>query len=85
MTLRLSISAATLTVIAVTASVAARQPTKPDAKEMATVQRIRDRIAEREKKTASTAAAAYKVTIPNTTVSYGMAPIPAMARARLFA
>jgi formylglycine-generating enzyme required for sulfatase activity len=48
-----------------------------DPKEMAAVERIRARIDERAKKTAGVAAAAYKVTIPNTTVSYGMAPVPA--------
>jgi formylglycine-generating enzyme required for sulfatase activity len=46
----------------------------PDPKELAAVERIRARIEEQGKKTA--AAAAYTVTIPNTTVSYGMAPIP---------
>ena len=53
------------------------QAAKPDAKEMAAVERIRARIEERSKKTAADKPAAYKVTIPNTTVSYGMAPIPA--------
>jgi formylglycine-generating enzyme required for sulfatase activity len=50
--------------------------TKVDAKEMAAVQRIRARIQERAAKNAG-AAAAYKVTIPNTTVVYDMAPVPA--------
>ena len=53
------------------------QAAKPDAKEMAAVERIRARIEERSKKTAADKPAAYKVTIPDTTVSYGMAPIPA--------
>ena len=53
------------------------QAAKPDAKELAAVERIRARIEERSKKTAADKPAAYKVTIPNTTVSYGMAPIPA--------
>jgi formylglycine-generating enzyme required for sulfatase activity len=48
-----------------------------DAKEMAAVQRIRTLIEERATKTAGGKAAAYKVTIPNTAVSYGMAPVPA--------
>ena len=48
-----------------------------DPKEMAAVQRIRTRIEERATKTAAGPAAAYKVTIPNTTVEYGMAPVPA--------
>jgi formylglycine-generating enzyme required for sulfatase activity len=49
----------------------------PDPKELAAVQRIRARIEEQAKKTAASKPAAYKVTIPNTTVSYGMAPVPA--------
>jgi formylglycine-generating enzyme required for sulfatase activity len=48
-----------------------------DPKELAAVERIRTRIEERSKKAAAGKAEAYKVTIPNTTVSYGMAPIPA--------
>jgi formylglycine-generating enzyme required for sulfatase activity len=46
-------------------------------KEMAAVERIRTRIEEQAKKTAGAPSAAYKVTIPNTTVGYGMAPVPA--------
>src|SRR5688500_19502006 len=49
----------------------------PDPKELAAVERIRARIEEQGKKTAAATPAAYKVTIPNTTFSYGMAPIPA--------
>ena len=48
-----------------------------DAKEMAAVQRIRTLIEERGKKTASAQSAAYTVTIPNTTVTYGMARVAA--------
>jgi len=48
-----------------------------DPKELAAVQRIRTRIEERAKKTPSAQPAPYKVTIPNTTVTYGMAPVPA--------
>jgi formylglycine-generating enzyme required for sulfatase activity len=55
-----------------------RQADKPpDPEQLAVVQKIRARIEERSKKAASGRAAAYKVTIPNTTFSYGMAPIPA--------
>jgi formylglycine-generating enzyme required for sulfatase activity len=55
-----------------------RQADKPlDPEQLAVVQKIRARIEERSKKAASGQAAAYKVTIPNTTFSYGMAPIPA--------
>jgi formylglycine-generating enzyme required for sulfatase activity len=55
-----------------------RQAEKPiDAKELAAVQQIRTRIEEHLKKAAGAPAAAYKVTIPNTTVIYGMAPVPA--------
>jgi formylglycine-generating enzyme required for sulfatase activity len=53
------------------------QAAKPDAKELAAVEKIRARIEEQSKKTAAGKAAAYTVTIPNTTVSYAMAPIPA--------
>ena len=53
------------------------QGEKPlDPKELAVVQKIRARI-EAQADKATGAAAAYKVTIPNTTVTYGMAPIPA--------
>jgi formylglycine-generating enzyme required for sulfatase activity len=48
----------------------------PDPKELAAVERIRGRIAERAGKSGG-AAAAYKVTIPNTTVAYTMVPVPA--------
>ena len=48
-----------------------------DPKEMAAVQRIRALIEERGKKTASAPSAAYTVTIPNTTVTYGMARVAA--------
>ena len=56
-----------------------RQAEKPlDPKELAAVQKIRARIEEQAGKDAPAAAsAAYKVTIPNTTVTYGMAPVPA--------
>src|SRR5215213_2878220 len=61
-----------------TAPAFTRQAEKPlDPKELAVVQQIRTRIEERSKKAAGAAAAAYKVTIPNTTVTYGMAPVPA--------
>ena len=48
-----------------------------DAKEMAAVGRIRALIEEHGKKTASAPSAAYTVTIPNTTVTYGMARVAA--------
>ncbi len=55
-----------------------RQSEKPpDPKELAVVQKIRARIEEQAKKAAAGPPAAYKVTIPNTTFSYGMAPVPA--------
>ena len=54
------------------------QADKPvDPKELAVVQKIRARIEEQGRKAAAGAPAAYKVTIPNTTVTYGMAPVPA--------
>ena len=61
-----------------TAPVFVRQAEKPpDPKELAAVQKIRARIEEQARKAAAGPPAAYKVTIPNTTVSYGMAPVPA--------
>ena len=55
-----------------------RQAEKPpDPKELAAVQKVRARIEEQARKAAGGPAAAYKVTIPNTTVTYGMAPVPA--------
>jgi formylglycine-generating enzyme required for sulfatase activity len=60
------------------ASVMGRQAATPaDPKEMAAVERIRARIEERAAKSAGAAPAAYTVTIPNTTFTFGMAPIPA--------
>jgi formylglycine-generating enzyme required for sulfatase activity len=61
------------------ASLAARQADKTiKPAEMAAVQQIRARIEERAKKQpAAVQAAAYTVTIPNTTVTYSMAPVPA--------
>src|ERR1051326_751756 len=54
--------------------VAVGYPQTPD--ERANVRRIHDRIQQRAKKTAGKAEP-YKVTIPNTTISYSMVPIPA--------
>ena len=70
--------AVALVAVAESASVHTRQAAPPvDQKELAAVNRIRARIEEQSKKNARAASAAYKVTIPNTTVAYGMAPIPA--------
>ena len=46
-------------------------------RQLAAVQRIRMRIEERASKTTRGVPAAYKITIPNTTVTYTMAPVPA--------
>jgi formylglycine-generating enzyme required for sulfatase activity len=56
---------------------AGQAATALDQKEMDAVQRIRARIEEQQKRAAAATPSAYKVTIPNTTVTYGMAPIPA--------
>jgi formylglycine-generating enzyme required for sulfatase activity len=48
----------------------------PDPKELVAIQRIRAHIEEQARKASSGPPAVYKVTIPNTTVSYTMAPIP---------
>jgi len=52
------------------------QPTAVDPKEMAAIEKIRARIDEQSKTPRS---GSYTVTIPNTTVSYTMAPVPAGA------
>ena len=57
--------------------ISSSQTDKPDPKELAAVQQIRARIEERALKAAKTPAAAYDVTIPNTTVKYRMVPVPA--------
>jgi formylglycine-generating enzyme required for sulfatase activity len=59
------------------APAATRQAAKADSKEMAAVERIRARIEDQLKKTAAGSRAAYTVTIPNTTVTYNMVPVPA--------
>jgi formylglycine-generating enzyme required for sulfatase activity len=67
-----------LAAVAGTATLLGRQTgAKPDPAEMAAVQQIRTRIEAQATKKAGAAAAPYTVTIPNTTFSYGMAPIPA--------
>ena len=67
-----------LAAIAQAAPSLSSQPAKaPDPKELAAVEKIRARIEEQSKKSTASKPAAYKVIIPNTTVSYGMAPIPA--------
>ncbi len=81
MTLRLAtVFAIVLGAAAYAAPLLEQADTPVDPKEMAAVERIRARIeenAENAKKTAGAPPAAYTVTIPNTTVSYGMAPVPA--------
>jgi formylglycine-generating enzyme required for sulfatase activity len=54
-----------------------RQAPAIDAAEMAVVKEIRARIEERSKTNPARPGAAYTVTIPNTTVTYAMAPIAA--------
>lgn len=68
--------AAALVAVAATATVLTQAPAV-DPAEMAVVEQIRARIEARLKDTAGQPATAYTVTIPNTTFSYGMAPIPA--------
>ncbi len=50
---------------------------KIDAKEMAAVEKIRARIADRAKSQSSAGAAVYEVTIPNTVVKFSMMPVAA--------
>ena len=79
MTLRLPfVFVMALVAMAETAPVFTRQTAAaPNAKEMAAVVRIRTGIEDRATKTATAAPAVYTVTIPNTTVTYTMAPVPA--------
>lgn len=79
MTLRLSVVlAVALVAMAETAPLVINQADKPpDPAQLAEVGRIRMRIEERIKTAGSAPPAAYKVTIPNTTVAYDMAPVPA--------
>jgi formylglycine-generating enzyme required for sulfatase activity len=89
MHIRLSIVAATaLVAVAAAAPLSSRQAAGTvaqketpaaavDAKEMAAVQRVRARIEERARKSSSAKPSPYTVTIPNTTTSYSMAPVPA--------
>ena len=56
--------------------VAAQTDKPPDPKELAVVQGIRARIEEHTRKAAAGKAAPYSVTIPETTVSYSMVPVP---------
>jgi formylglycine-generating enzyme required for sulfatase activity len=73
-----AILAVAFVAMADTAALFPRQADKPiDPKEMAAVQRIRTQIEERASKIASAPPAVYTVTIPNTTVTYVMAPVPA--------
>jgi formylglycine-generating enzyme required for sulfatase activity len=76
---KLSLSAALAAVLAAAPPAAppAWQAEPVDKKEMASVVAVRARIEAEGKKAGAKPAAAYKVTIPNTTVTYGMAPIPA--------
>jgi len=53
----------------------AAQPTALDPKEMGVVEKIRARIEEQSKKTPRSGS--YTVTVPNTVVTYTMAPVPA--------
>jgi formylglycine-generating enzyme required for sulfatase activity len=78
MTLRvLTLVATALLAVAASSPVHTRQAAPLDKTELEAVTRIRARIEEQSKKAARAATDAYKVTIPNTTVTYAMAPIPA--------
>jgi formylglycine-generating enzyme required for sulfatase activity len=78
MTSRLSpLIAMSLLAMAMSASLFSQPDKTFDQKEMAVVGRIRTVIDEHAKKTPGAPPAPYQVTIPNTTVTYGMAPVPA--------
>jgi formylglycine-generating enzyme required for sulfatase activity len=77
MTRHLSVVFAVAVVATAKGSLFSAQADKPpDPKELATVQSIRARIEEHTNKATAGKAAPYKVTIPNTTVSYSMVSIP---------
>ena len=69
--------AVALVAMAGTTPLFTQQADKPDPEQLAVVQRIRARIEERAAKTPGGPPKAYTVTIPNTTFSYTMAPVPA--------
>jgi formylglycine-generating enzyme required for sulfatase activity len=70
--------ATAILVLAGTAPLATRQAGAGiDPAQLAVVQRIRARIEERAAKAPAGPPAAYKITIPNTTVTLDMAPVPA--------
>ena len=73
-----AILALAVVAMAETAPLVTRQADRTlEPKDMAVVRRIRSLIEERAGKTAGAPAAAYRVTIPNTIVAYGMTPVPA--------
>jgi formylglycine-generating enzyme required for sulfatase activity len=71
----MAVATAALAAVVATATVFTQDAVDPT--EMAAVEQIRARIEARQKDTAGQPAKAYTVTIPNTTFSYDMAPIPA--------
>lgn len=82
MTLRLPLvlllaAAACIAMVEASPSVSRQAGAKPDPKEMAAVEKIRTLVESRGLKTAKPTPSAYTVEIPHTTVSYGMAPVPA--------
>ena len=70
------LATAVLTLAATTPLVLQQATNAIDPAELAAVQQIRARIEERAKST-STAPGGYTVAIPNTTVTFGMTPVPA--------
>lgn len=68
---------AALVAAAAAATVQTQSPAAVDPKEMAAVEQVRARIAARQNEGGATPAAAYTVTLPNTTFSYEMVPVPA--------
>lgn len=72
-----AVVAAAVTAVAATATAFTQTPAGIDADEMAAVEQIRAHIEAKQKATAGEPPRAYTVTLPNTTFSYDMAPIPA--------
>jgi len=72
-----TMSAAALMVAAVTVAVRTQAPAPIDPIELKAVEQIRERIAARLKDAGESPAKPYTVTIPNTTFSYDMVPVPA--------
>ncbi len=74
---RVAVAVAAMAIAMVARLPAFTWQTAGDPAEMATVERLRARIAERDQQTPRDPSSRYRVTIPNTVVAYEMVPVPA--------